>query len=55
MKYTINLNEKDVKEIIAQKFDVKTDQVSFNTNDSIEVSFEKQVINPPNQIGFVSV
>jgi hypothetical protein len=56
MEYIINLNQKDVVDIIAEKFNIKNDQVTFNyevpEDKGIEVKFNKDVKNPERKIGF---
>jgi hypothetical protein len=56
MEYIINLNQKDVVDIIAEKFNISNDQVTFNyevpEGKGIEVKFNKDVKNPERKIGF---
>lgn len=56
MEYIINLNQKDVVDIIAEKFNISNDQVTFNyevpEDKGIEVKFNKDVKNPERKIGF---
>jgi hypothetical protein len=56
MEYIINLNQKDVIDIIAEKFNISNNQVTFNyevpEDRGIEVKFNKDVKNPERKIGF---
>ena len=52
MQYTINLNKEDIVNIIAERFDVKSEQISFD-NDNIEAKYEKSVNEPKKEIGFI--
>ena len=56
MEYIINLNQKDVIDIIAEKFNISNNQVTFNyevpEDRGIEVKFNKDIKNPERKIGF---